>query len=86
MKTMFTPRELPPPPPPQCKECARLEYAWRADEERIFTDSHVIARLTGLLRRLRLAAALSPAHGSDEEQGALRALLAQVDDALDREA
>lgn len=62
-----------------------MEDAWRDDEERIFANSHVIARLTGLLRRLRAAAALSPAHGSEEEQGALRVLLAQVDATLDSE-
>ena len=85
MKTMFTPRE-PPPLPEPCEECVRLEDAWRADEERILADGRVIARMTGLLRRLSAAVALHPPYGSVDEQAALRALLRQVDDALDREA
>lgn len=85
MKTIFTPRE-PPPAPKPCEECVRLEEAWRADEERILADGRVIARLTGLLRRLRSAVALHPPYGSNDEQAALRALLLQVDAALDEEA
>lgn len=84
MKTMFTPRVAPAPVP--CSECERLEDAWRADEDRILADGRVIARLTGLLRRLRVEVALRPAYGSNEEQAAFRALLAQVDAALDHEA
>lgn len=89
MKSIFTPREVPPahaPTAKPCEECARLEAAWRADEERILADGHVIARLTGLLRRLRAVTALHPPYGSNNEQAALRALLAQVDAALDEEA
>jgi hypothetical protein len=85
MKTMFTPRE-PPPPPAPCEECVRLEEAWLAEQDRVLEDSRVIARMTGLLRRLSAAVALHPPYGSADEQAALRALLRQVDDALDREA
>lgn len=84
MKTMFTPRE-PPPAPKVCDRCILLEEAWRADEERIFADGRTIARLTGLLRRLRAAVVLHPPYGSVDEQAALRALLEQVDAALDEE-
>lgn len=87
MKSMFTPREVPPALVAKpCEECVRLEDAWRADEERILADGRVIARLTGLLRRLRAATALHPPYGSNGEQAALRALLEQVDAALDEEA
>jgi len=60
-----------------------LEAAWQADEERILSDMRTIARLTGALRRLRAAVALHPPYGSKDEQAAFRALLTQVDAALD---
>lgn len=88
MKTMFTPREPPPPKtkPKPCAECKRLDAAWRADEDRILADGRIIARMTGLLRRLSAAVALHPPYGSADEQAALRALLRQVEEALDEEA
>lgn len=73
MKSMFTPRELPPIPKP-CDECKRLEEAWRADEERILADGRVIARLTGLLRRLRSTPSSSPTYAK---------LIEDVDSTLD---
>jgi hypothetical protein len=85
MKSIFTPR-APLPVSKPCPECALLEAAWRADEDRILEDGRTIARLTGLLRRLRAVPALRPPYGSNDEQAALRALLAQVDAALDDEA
>lgn len=84
MRSIFTPRTPPPTPSAQpCPECALLEAAWQADEERILSDMHTIARLTGALRRLRAAVALHPPYGSKDEQTAFHALLAQVDAVLD---
>jgi hypothetical protein len=73
MKSMFTPRELPPIPKP-CEECMRLEEAWRADEDRILADGRVIARLTGLLRRLRATPSSHPTYAK---------LVEDVDNALE---
>lgn len=72
MKTVFTPRVSPAPQP--CSECARLEDAWRADEDRILADGQIIARLTGLLRRLRATPSSHPTYAK---------LVEDVDSTLD---